>query len=355
MRKDIDRRKFLHRAGIAAAGMSWWTKALADRSEKKQPTPGKKRPVAEGGRIGIIGLDTSHSTSFVEALNGLSPDSVFEGYKIVAAYPWGSKDIQSSTERIPAYTNYVKRFDVEIVDSIAALLQKVDVVMLETNDGRPHLEQALQVMRAGKRLWIDKPVAASLEEVVAVYEAAHKYNVPIFSASSLRYNTYMQETAAGKTVGKILGADMFSPAPLEKTQADFFWYGIHGCEMLYTVMGTGCSSVIRINTPDTDIVVGTWKDGRLGTFRGTRTGQHEYGGTAFGETGVQHVGPYSGYDALLKQIIQFFKTGVSPVPEAETLELYAFMEAAHESGRRGGKPADPAEMLEKARKTRTKL
>lgn len=355
MAKVSNRRNFLQRAVVATTGMGLGVTAWGRRGpEKARPsqTPSRigKKPVMEGGRIGIIGLDTSHSTAFVDALNGLSPDSAYEGYKIVAAYPWGSHDIQSSAERIPSYTAYVRRFDVEIVDSIAALLQKVDVVMLETNDGRPHLQQALEVMRAGKRLFIDKPVAGSLTEVIAVYEAAKHYNVPIFSSSSLRYNTFMQETAAGKTVGKILGADMFSPAPLEPSQPDFFWYGIHGCEMLYTVMGTGCNSVIRVNTPDTDVVVGTWKDGRLGTFRGTRTGQHEYGGTAFGETGVQRVGPYSGYDALLKEIIGFFRTGISPVPAAETLELYGFMEAAHESGRRGGKPVSPAEMLEKAGK-----
>jgi predicted dehydrogenase len=249
----------------------------------------------------------------------------------------------------------VKRFDVEIVDSISDLLRKVDVIMLETNDGRPHLEQALTVLKAGKRLFIDKPVAASLADVLTIYEAARHYQVPVFSASSLRYNAGVQETAAGKTIGKVLGADTFSPSPIEKTQPDFFWYGIHGVEMLCTLMGKGCREVTRTGTEQTDVVVGIWDDGRIGSFRGTRTGQHEYGGTVFGENGIQRIGPYSGYSALLKQIIHFFKTGISPVPAEETLELYAFMEAAHESKRREGSPVSPATVLENAKKNSKKL
>jgi len=306
--------------------------------------------VKAGKRVGIIGLDTSHSTAFVEALNDDLPDPDYGGYKIVAAYPWGSKDIQSSTERIPAYTETVKKKGVEIVDSIAALLDKVDVVLLETNDGRPHLEQALAVIKAGKTVFIDKPVAGTLVETVAIFEAARKYKVPVFSASSLRYMKGMQDIAAGKTVGKVLGADAFSPAPLEPHHPDFFWYGIHGVETLVTVMGSGCREVSRIYTEGTDVVTGVWADGRVGTFRGTRTGQHEYGGTVFGEKGVVRVGPYSGYEALLRQIVRFFGTGVSPVSEEETLEVYAFMEAADESRRKGGVTVGLAEVLEKARK-----
>jgi len=305
--------------------------------------------VAEAGRrVGIIGLDTSHSTAFTEVLNGTMPDPAYEGYKIVAAYPRGSKDIQSSTERIPAYTEEVKKHGVEIVGSIAELLQKVDVVLLETNDGRPHLEQALEVIRAGKPLFVDKPVAGTLAEVVAVYAAARKYKVPVFSASSLRYMNGMTDIRTGATIGKVLGADAFSPAPMEPHHPDFFWYGIHGVEILITVMGSGCSWVSRVSTEGTDVVTGVWGDGRIGTFRGTRTGEHEYGGTVYGEKGVVRVGPYSGYEALLREIAKFFKTGVSPVSEEETLSVYAFMEAADESKRSGGARVELKAILEKA-------
>lgn len=288
---------------------------------------------ATGKKIGIIGLDTSHSTAFTKALNGDNPDPVYDGYKVVAAFPQGSKDIESSTSRIPAYTEEVKKLGVEIVGSIKDLLSKVDVVLLETNDGRLHLQQALEVFKSGKRMFIDKPVAASMKDVLAIYDASKKYNIPIFSASSLRYIKGIE--AIDKK--KVLGADTYSPATLEKTHPDFFWYGIHGVETLYTVMGTGCKSVSRVSTPDTDIVVGVWADGRTGTFRGTRTGKHDYGGTVFTQDGNKILGPYAGYEPLLVDIIKYFKTGEVPVTPEETIEIFAFMEAADESKRQGGK------------------
>ena len=301
------------------------------------------------GRVGIIGLDTSHSVAFTKSLNAAEAGVEFKGYKVVAAYPNGSKDIESSVKRIPGYTEQVKKLGVEIVGSIEELLRKVDVVLLETNDGRPHLEQAMLVLKAGKPMFIDKPVAASLKDVIAIYDAAKKYNVPIFSSSSLRYMQTVQQVVSGK-VGAVLGADTYSPATIEKTHPDFFWYGIHGVEILFSVMGTGCKQVSRVHTNDTDIVVGIWTDGRVGTFRGTRTGTHDYGGTVYGQKGDMSLGPFKGYDDLLVQIIEFFKTGKAPVSPEETLQIYAFMEAADESKRNNGAQIALDSVVEKATK-----
>ena len=340
MKHNLTRRRFIRTA--SAVGVTF---GLSGSFAKAY---GQVKP-AEQGRVGIIGLDTSHSVAFTKALNAAEPAAELKGYKVVAAYPKGSSDIESSTKRIAGYTEDVKRLGVEIVNSIDELLKKVDVVLLETNDGRPHLEQALLVMKAGKPMFIDKPVAGSLKDAIAIYDASKKYKVPIFSSSSLRYMESVQEVVKGK-VGAVLGADTFSPATIEKTHPDLFWYGIHGVEILFTAMGTGCKSVVRINNPDTDIVVGTWKDGRVGTFRGTRTGKHDYGGTVYGEKENLPLGPFKGYDNLLVQIINFFKTGKVPVSAEETLEIYAFMEAADESKRNGGKAVSLEDVIQKAKR-----
>jgi hypothetical protein len=308
--------------------------------------PAIARP-ADGKRVGIIGLDTSHSIAFTKALNAATPDPVYDGYKVTAAYPQGSKDIESSTKRIPGYIEEVKKLGVKITGSIRELLAETDVILLETNDGRLHLEQALEVFKAGKRMFIDKPVAGSLSDSIAIYNAAEKYKIPVFSASSLRYIKGLENIDKAK----VLGADTYSPAVLEKTHPDFFWYGVHGVETLYTVMGTGCKSVTRVSTPNTDIVVGIWGDGRTGTFRGTRTGKHDYGGTVFTEDGNKVLGPYAGYEPLLVDIIKYFKTGEMPVTPQETIEIFAFMEAADESKRQGGKSVMLESVLNKARKS----
>ena len=324
-----NRRAFIKAAALSGVGLTMGSLQVFGR--------GNPTHAATGKRVGIIGLDTSHSVAFTKALNAASPDAELRGYKVVAAYPYGSRTIESSAKRIPGYIDDVKKYGVAIVDSIDALLAQVDVVLLETNDGRLHLEQALPVIKAGKRLFIDKPIAASLEDAQAIFKVAKAHKVPVFSSSSLRYTENIPAIRSGELIGKVTGADTFSPAVIEPTHPDLFWYGIHGVEMLYAVMGTGCASVSRTHNEGTDIVVGTWHDGRIGTFRGTRTGHHGYGGIVHGEKGHVPISKHQGYTSLLYKIVEFFETGVSPVDSAETLEIFAFMAAADESKKRGGK------------------
>ena len=340
--KPIERRVFLKTAALSGIGLSLAATANAGNFLK-----------APEKRIGIIGLDTSHSVAFTKALNS-GDNSSFNGYKVVAAYPKGSNDIASSVDRIPGYITEVQKYGVEISGSIEKMLTKVDFVLLETNDGRLHLQQAMAVFKAGKRMFIDKPITASLADAIAIFNVSKKYNIPVFSSSSLRYITGMDEVLSG-TIGKVTGAQTFSPAKLEKTHPDLFWYGIHGVETLFTAMGTGCKSVVRISDADTDMVVGNWADGRIGTFRGIRKGKEDYGGTVFGEKGIKVLGPYAGYNPLLEQIIRFFDTGQVPVKPEETLEILAFMEAADISKAKGGKPVSIAEVMKKAEAKASKI
>ncbi|MEZ6045864.1 MAG: Gfo/Idh/MocA family oxidoreductase [Planctomycetaceae bacterium] len=302
---------------------------------------------AEPIKVGIIGLDTSHVPSFTKTFNEDESEDV-AGFKVIAAYPKGSEDIESSASRIPKYTQEVQEMGVEIVQSIDELVEKVDVVMLETNDGRPHLEQVIPCLKAGKRTFIDKPIAASLADTLAIFKAAKIYNTPVFSSSSLRYAPGAQAIRNG-AIGTVTGCDAFSPASLEKTHPDLYWYGIHGVETLFTVMGPGCESVVRTQTENFEGVTGVWNDGRIGTFRGIRHGGGGYGGMAFGTDGVQEIGKYGGYRPLVVEMARFFKTGESPVADEETIEIYAFMEAADESKRQGGKPVSLKEVIEKAK------
>lgn len=344
MKAIYSRRNFIKTSAVAGLGIGLTANVM--------PSVGK--PVSQTGkRVGIIGLDTSHSIEFTRVFNKENPSDIYQGYKIVAAYPQGSLDIESSVSRIPEYVEKVKTMGVEIVDSVDDLLKKVDVVLLETNDGRRHLEQAIPVFKAGKRMFIDKPITASLVDGILIFELAKHYNVPIFSSSSLRFMPSIQEVVNGK-IGKVLGADTYSPCSLEKTHPDFFWYGIHGVEMLYAVMGTGCKEIERIHTEGTDIAVGVWEDGRVGTFRGTRTGKHTYGGTAYGENGDSTLGPYAGYGTMLVEVVKYFETGTLPVKPEETLEMLTFMEAADESKRRKGAAVKLAEIRDRARKVAMK-
>ena len=312
-----------------------------------------------GKRVGVIGLDTSHVIRYAERLNAAPAEERYNGYRIVAAYPIGSADIESAVSRREGYTTeYREKFGVEIADTIEALVGKVDCVILTSNDGRPHLEQAIPVMRAGKPIFIDKPVAGSLADAIMLFDLSEKWNVPMFTASAQRFNPAAEAVRRGET-GKLFGANAISPAPLEKTHPDLYWYGIHGVELLYTMMGPGCESVVRIqprgDDPDnfgSEVVVGRWADGSLGVWRGIRAGRKTYGGHAVTEKELVTLPPYdipAGYDRTVTEIVTFFESGKSPVDPKESLEIYTFMSAADESKRQGGAEVKLAPVLAQAR------
>jgi predicted dehydrogenase len=299
-------------------------------------------------RIGILGAESVHAVAFTELINDEAAEGLFIQFQVVAGYPAEYSDLDPRRGHVPGFDQKMRELGVRLHESVSAVIEDVDFIMVMSNEGQPHLAHALAAMRAGKPLFVDKPIGPTLKEVVAIYTAAEHHDVPIFSSSALRFSRPTQ-AIAGASLGRVLGADVYSPAPLEPTHTDLFWYGIHGVEPLFTVMGPGCQSVQRVHTQDFDVVVGQWKGGRLGTVRGTRMGPHAYGGTAFGEKGIAPLGGFETYQPLVAEILGFFQAGRPPVSPEATLEIYAFMQAADESKRRGGEAVTLVEVLERAR------
>jgi predicted dehydrogenase len=303
-----------------------------------------------GLRAGIIGLDTSHVVAFTQLLNAPDPKPELAGVRVVAAFPGGSPDVSSSRDRLAGFTQDLReKFGVAIAGSIDELLSQVDVVLLESVDGRPHLEQARPVFRAHKPVFIDKPVAGTLADAIAIFELARETKTPCFSSSSLRFSPGIAAMRHRPKIGDVLGCDAFGPCHLEEHHPDLYWYGVHGVEALYTIMGTGCQTVARTQTDGTELVVGVWTGGRIGTFRGLRQGRAGYGATVFGTKGIAPAGNDAGYEPLVVEIVKFFKTGKAPVTAEETIEIFAFMEAADESKRQGGKPVKIESVMAQAR------
>ncbi|MEI7732723.1 MAG: Gfo/Idh/MocA family oxidoreductase [Verrucomicrobiota bacterium] len=289
-------------------------------------------------RLGMIGLDTSHCTAFTRLINDPKDKDHVAGGKVTVAYKCFSPDIESSANRVEGYAKQLQeQYQVKLVGSIAELLQEVDGVLIESVDGRPHLEQARPVILAKKPLFIDKPVAGSLDDAIAIYKLAKEHGTPVFSSSAYRY--YDSLVALAKTnVGVIRSVISYGPCSLEPHHPDLFWYGIHASEALFTVMGPGCESVVRTSTPDTEVVTGLWKDGRTGVLMGLRNGPTPHKVIIFGSKAVAEQQGSGTYAPLVREIMKFMQTGVAPVSPAETLELFGFMAAADESKRQGGAP-----------------
>ncbi len=301
-------------------------------------------------RAGIIGLDTSHVPAFTKAFNDLKATGPRAEVDVVAGFPGGSPDIASSRDRVEGYTEDLRKAGVKITKSIPELLEQVDVVLIESVDGRPHLEQAVPVFRAKKRVYIDKPLAGNLVDVLCIAELGKKYQTPWFSSSSLRFSPgFLEHRKSSEKAGGVRGAFTWSPCSLEATHPDLYWYGIHGVETLFTIMGSGCQSVSRVHTSGADQAIGVWSGDRIGSYHGIRNGKQGYGAVVFGEKEIVHGGPYAGYQPLVEEIGKFFVTGEIPVPNEETIEMFAFMTAADVSKQRGGAAVTLAEVLEEAR------
>jgi len=325
MNAILNRRTFIRSAVVAGVGLG-----MLGRYD----VLGKALAPKAGKRIGIIGLDTSHSEVFCRMINGMG-DAGLDFRVTVAYHPATNRDVLNL---VPSVSKALTDQGVTLVDSMEKLLDTCDVVLLETIDGNPHLQQALPVFEAKKRVFIDKPLSASLAGAKAIVAASERYRTPFFSSSSLRFDPNVQQVMQG-SIGRVNGADVYTPAELEEIHLDMAWYAIHGLEMLYAVLGPGCQRVSRTFTPDADMIMGVWADGRIGTVRGVRKWPVGIAGTAFGEKGTAPLGPFSdqAYQGLVSQIIQFFDTGVPPVNAADTLEMFAFMEAADRSKKRNGK------------------
>lgn len=298
-------------------------------------------------KLGMIGLDTSHVTAFTKLLNDPNDKEHVPGGKVIVAIKGGSPDIESSHSRVDGYTRELQaRYGVKIVENVAELCREVDAVLIMSVDGRPHLGYAREVFKSGKPTFIDKPIAGSLRDAIEIFRLAKASQVPVFSSSSYRYYPGLVELQK-TNVGAIKAVISYGPASLEPHHPDLFWYGVHPTEALFTMMGTGCETVVRSATPDVDVVTGIWRDGRVGTLQGMRNMAAPNKVIVFGAKGVAEQRPGGNYAPLVREIIKFFQTRVPPVPAEETLELFAFMEAADESKRQNGAPVKIKDVLKK--------
>jgi predicted dehydrogenase len=289
-------------------------------------------------KVGIIGLDTSHVIAFTKAFNDPSDKNYVSGLRVVAGYKGGSPDVQDSWSRVDKFTAELRdKWHIEIVPDIPTLCTKVDAVLLESVDGRPHLEQVKPVFAAHKPVFIDKPLAGSYKDAKEIAELGKAAGTPWFTASSLRFWSETERLKNPEGIGRVLAFDVLGPTSREAQEPSLFNYGDHAVETLYQLMGPGCETVSMQTSGNQDVVVGKWKDGRLGVMRGFSSGLYAFSITVYGDKGLRHSEDKpEGYGPLLTRIAQFFRTGVPPVDNLESLEVLAFMEAADVSKARDG-------------------
>ena len=305
--------------------------------------------------MGILGMDNYQAVEYVQFFNNPKAEADLSGLRVTAVYPVTSASYPDSdilTQRwkeqlLNLYKDQAEVPPVKMVSSIPELLEHCDAVMIWSLDGRLHLEQARPVLLAKKRLFIGRPVAASPADALAIFQLAEETQTPCWSCSQHRFSPGFSGMRNHPEVGPVLGCDVYGGYDVKATEADQFTRSLHSLETLYTIMGSGCGQVSCASTPTAESITAIWKDGRVGTYRGIKSGTVKYSATVFGEKGVSTAGiyghgvpvkgivptddKYMGYGGLAIELAKFFKGGEPPVKPAETLEILALLTAAEQS------------------------
>lgn len=287
-------------------------------------------------KIGLIGMDTSHSISFTQLLNDSRHPYHVAGGTVVVGFPGGSPDFELSISRVEGFTKQLKdQFGIKIVESPEIVAEESDAILILSGDGRVHLDQFRRIVSYGKPVFIDKPLAVQSKEAEQIMKLASTYNVSLISSSASRFSDVLRQALKDDSKGCIVGADVYGPTDIVPTQPGFFWYGIHSIEMLYTIMGPGCKQVMTTSSAKHDLIVGIWEGGSLGTMRGNRVGNRSFGVTIHREKGSEYVDitahPKPRQASLLVNLLNMFRTGEVTIKPEETLEMIRFIEAANES------------------------
>jgi hypothetical protein len=304
--------------------------------------------MAQDLRIGIIGLDTSHSEQFTLRLNDPANPSHIPGARVVVAFPGGSPDIEESKSRVEGFTATVRdKFGVRIVGSVAEACKDVDAILLLSLEGRPRLEQMRQIIAAGKPVFMDKPVAASLKDAVEIYKLAATAQAPVFSASAVRWYPGVLEVAnAEKDTGAQRHLLRSGARPAASSRPVLLRHSSHRGALhrhgRWLSVRDAHHHVLGLRHRP---VVG---ESRTGTLHAIHEGAKAYKLIRFGDTQITEQKSEGDYTPMLREIIKFFQTKQAPVSPKQTLEIYAFMEAAEESKRRGGKSVALREVMVKA-------
>lgn len=287
-------------------------------------------------KLGIIGLDTSHVTAFTKLLHHQDENYHIAGARVTLAYPGGSPHLSLSSSRLKGFTEEMRQtYGVPITDSIQKVAEECDAILIESVDGGTHLEQLKEVVSYQKPIFVDKPFALKTEEAQEMIRLCKEFQTPIMSTSALRYAEALTRLLEKHSHRRIIGADCFGPMEVLEEIPGLFWYGIHTVEMLYTIMGRGVDTIQAVRLDEHDSITAVWENGRVGTIRGNRVGNYQFGAVIHFEDGTEFVvirpddKPF--YASLLEEIIGFFRDGITRVPLEETVEIIRFIEAANES------------------------
>lgn len=183
-------------------------------------------------RLGLVGVDSSHAEDFLRHFNA---EQRHNPIRVTAL--WGGDDDRMTT---------LVRLSPEAkpMDSLPALLANVDAVIVGDRHGGLHRAHAVAALQTGHPVFVDKPLANSLDDATAIVDAAERHGVPVSSGSALRWQAETRRLKA-----KLAGLD--GPIELgaygtwypQNEYGGAIFYAIHIIELVQELLGVEWSKM----------------------------------------------------------------------------------------------------------------
>lgn len=277
-------------------------------------------------KVGIIGLDSSHTPEFVRLIQG--EEKKMEGLRVEKAMRFASP-FQAEFGQDERQAK-IEKWGVRMCRSVEETVDGMDAVFVEINDPAQHLHYFEQVAGLGIPVFLDKPLAGTLNDGLKIVELAAKHRTNVWSASSLRF---IPGLAAARTKAPDpVCANIYGALGKAASGSDLIWYGVHAVEMLNAVMGSGARSVRALSDDNGVVISVQYGNGRRGVVE-CNSNLYQYGGR------LQRQDAFAVFDSvgeifyvyLLQEIRQWLAGGPAPVSMSDALEILAILDAAERS------------------------
>ena len=270
-------------------------------------------------KLGVIGSSegNGHPYSWSAIFNGYDSVEMEKcGYPVIPRYleqqQWPASQIKEArvtaiwTQDIALSRHIAKAAKIEhVVTCYTDMIGQVDAVLLARDDAYNHLQYAEPFLRQGIPIYIDKPIALSVNDLDKLY-ALEQYSGQIFTCSALRHSKQLVLTTADRqSLGYIKQISAFTPRSWSK-------YAVHIIEPVLNMLSEGDEIVEMIahsyhRSDGSGSLAVCWSSGIQTNFFALGDGHSPISIRVFGTSGWKDftfTDSFSAFKAALQAFIQ---------------------------------------------------
>jgi predicted dehydrogenase len=288
--------------------------------------------------IGIVGSDNSHALAFASLLN----NEQLAGDDARATCIWGAE--KGRTQEVAAKANIDRT-----VASPEDMIGLVDAIFVEDRHGGLHAEHALPFLERGIPVFVDKPLACSLEDCGRIIAAANANNTFVTSFSSLRTcasTTALAEQVAG--IGRIRSCQFAGPCDFESIYGGPYFYATHTVEISLRLVGEDVRSISAVRSGNMVAANVIWANDTLGTYTFIGDAEPHFHATLFGTHGMvsgEILPNHEGYRTACGLVLEGLTTGKRPLTDEELVRPIAIVQAMEQSLAKNGATIEIAPLI----------